>query len=45
MAMETKQLQNLSRIYQEKVAKTEVDEGLMDTLKGVGSFIKNECKY
>jgi len=39
--METKQLHNLSRIYREKVAKTEVDEGLMDTLKGVGSFIKN----
>ena len=41
MAMETKQLHNLSRIYSENVAKTEVDEGLMDTLKGVGSFIKN----
>ena len=41
MAMETKQLHNLSRIYSENVAKTEVDEGLMDTLKGIGSFIKN----
>ena len=41
MSLDSKQLHNLSRIYQEKVAKTEVDEGLMDTLKGVGSFIKN----
>ena len=33
MSLDSKQLHNLSRIYQEKVAKTEVDEGIIKFLK------------
>ena len=33
MSLDSKQLHNLSRIYQEKVAKTEVDEGIINFLK------------
>ena len=45
MTMETKQLHALSKIYNEKVSKQNVDEGVYDTVKNVmdkgSDFVKN----
>ena len=40
MSLDSKQLHNLSRIYQEKVAKTEVDEGIIKFLKNPKATIQ-----
>ena len=40
MSLDSKQLHNLSRIYQEKVAKTEVDEGIIKFLRNPKATIQ-----